>query len=63
MSWSEKCILSEISITARVVAEPDANPSVLDMVAIQTTGSTFEMNNAKLFVPFVTLNINDNIKF
>ena len=28
-----------------------------------TTGVTFQINNAKLYVPVVTLPINDNIKF
>ena len=29
----------------------------------QTNGATFQINNAKLYVPVVTLSINDNIKF
>ena len=29
------------------------------MVAIQTAGETFQINNAKLYVPVVTLSIND----
>ena len=33
------------------------------MEAIQTTGATFQINNAKLYVPVVSLSINDNIKF
>ena len=33
------------------------------MAAIQTTGATFQIDNAKLYVPAVTLSINDNIKF
>ena len=28
-----------------------------------TTGGTFQINNAKFYVPVVTLSINDNIKF
>ena len=31
--------------------------------AIQITEATFQINNAKLYVPLVTLSINDNIKF
>ena len=27
------------------------------------TGATFQINNAKLYVPVATLSINDNIKF
>ena len=42
---------------------PDANTSVPDVAAIQTTGSAFQISNAKLYVPVVTLSINDNIKF
>ena len=30
---------------------------------IQTTGAIFQINNAKLYVPVVTLSINDNIEF
>ena len=33
------------------------------MYAIQTTRTIFQINNAKLYVPVVTLPINDNIKF
>ena len=33
------------------------------VAAIQTTGTTCQVSNAKLYVPVVTLSINDNIKF
>ena len=33
------------------------------MAAIQTTGTLFQINNDELFIPFVTLSINDNITF
>ena len=42
---------------------PNANPPVLIVAAIQTTSATFQINNAKLYLPVVTLSINDNIKF
>ena len=32
------------------------------VAAIQATGATFQINNAKLYVPIVTLSINNNIK-
>ena len=32
-------------------------------VVTQTTSATFQINNAKLYVPVVTSSINDNIKF
>ena len=63
LSWSKECIISEISITPRVPANPDANSLVQEVAAIQTTGVTFKINNAKFYFPVVTLSINDNIKF
>ena len=32
------------------------------VAATQATGATFQINNAKLYVPIVTLSINNNIK-
>ena len=32
-------------------------------MATQTTSATFQTNNAKIYVPVVTLPINDNIKY
>ena len=32
-------------------------------MATATTGATFQINNAKLYVPVATLSINDNVKF
>ena len=46
-----------------IPGNPDANPPVQEVPAIQTTAATFQMNNAKLYVPVVTLSMNDNIKF
>ena len=71
LSWSKsyiirlipKCIISEISITPSVVDDPDANPPVQPEVAKQTTGATFQINKAKLYVPVLTLSINDNVNF
>ena len=33
------------------------------MSAILTSGSIFQINNTEIYVPFITLPINDNIKF
>ena len=41
---------------------PDTNPPVRDVVGIQTTAATSQINNVK-HVPVVTLSTNDNIKF
>ena len=61
--WSKKCIISEISITLVVPGNPDANSPVVAMAAIQTTRAAIQLNNAKLYLPNVTLSINDKIKF
>ena len=63
MSWLKECIISEISIIPTIHLNPDANPTVQEEAAIQTTSAIFQINNAKLYVPIVTLSINDNIKF
>ena len=63
LSWSKECILSEISITPREAGNPNANLPVPSVAAIQTTEATFQINNAKFFVPVITLFINYNIKF
>ena len=57
LRWVRSCIISEISKTFRAV-DPNANP-----VVYQVISQTFQINNAKLYVPVVTLSINDNIKF
>ena len=59
----KNCIISDISITPRIFANLDANPPVQKEAAIQTTGAIFQIINAKLYVPVVTLSISDNIKF
>ena len=46
--------MSERSIRPKVRGD---NP----VDAIQTIGTIFQINNAKLYVPAVTLSINDNI--
>ena len=63
LSWSKEFIISEISIIPRVPRDENANPLVQEIAAIQTTGATFKISNAKHYVPVVTLSINDNIKF
>ena len=51
-----------INITPRISINPNANPPVQEVAAIQTIGATFQINNAKRYVSVVTLSINDNIK-
>ena len=59
LSWSRYCVIFEISRTFRAV--PNADPVEYEVVT-QTTKVTFQINNAKFYVPVVTFSINDNIK-
>ena len=63
LSWSKEHIISEISITSAVPGNPNANPPVPEVSAIQSTEAKFRMNNPKIFVPVVALSINANMKF
>ena len=54
----QKFEIFEISRTLRAVGD-----SPEQEVLTATTGVAFQMNNAKLYVPVVTLSINDNITF
>ena len=56
LSWSKACIVSEIWITPVIAGNPPNPPR-------QTTGATFQINNAKLYISVVTLSINDNTRF
>ena len=58
LKWPKTCVISDISRTFR----PVGNLPVQDVVAA-TTGAIFQINNAKRYVPVVTLSINDNIPF
>ena len=48
LPWLKKCIISKISTTPRLVGDADANPPVLEVTAIQTTGVISQINNAEL---------------
>ena len=63
LPWSKECIISEISLIPGVPPNPDANPPVQEVPAIQKTSATFQINNAILYIPVVTLSINYNINF
>ena len=56
LKWAKNCVISKTSRTLRVV-NPNAE------VVTQTAGATHQINNAKLYVPVVTLSINEIIKF
>ena len=56
LTWSKIRVISEISGTPEVEG---ANP----VDETLTTGAIFQINNTKLYVPVVSLSINDNTKF
>ena len=55
MKWPKNCLISEIHKTPEIPANPNANPPNPLIQAKATTGATFQVNNAKLYVPVVTL--------
>ena len=57
LSWLEDCIISQISRTPVVAANPNVNPPFQAATATKTSNATFQVNSTKLYVP-----INDNIK-
>ena len=63
LSCSKECITSQISITPQIPGNPNANPPAPAIAIIKTTSATFQINNAKLYVPVATLSINENISF
>ena len=62
LPWSKKCLISEISIKPIIAGKPRANIPILAVAARQTTGATFQINNATIYIPVFTFSINDNIK-
>ena len=59
LSWSRNYLVSKISRTAAVTANIP-NPAGEET---KTNSAAFFVFSAKLYVPVVTLSINDNIKF
>ena len=55
LSWSRNCVISEMSRKASVAGNLAANPPFLAVAAAITSSGTFQINNAKLYVPVVTL--------
>ena len=61
MELLQRCAISEI--LTEVVADPNVNLSAHATDATQTKGATFKRNSTRLYVPVVTLSINNMIKF
>ena len=63
LPWPKDCILSEISITPEVLVNPVANPHTNQVPPTQPSGVTLQINSVMLYVPVVTLSVNNNIIF
>ena len=63
LSLSKECIISEMSVPPRISCNTNARPPVWHRKAIKTTGPTMQINNAKFYIPVVTLPVADNKKF
>ena len=61
LSWTDKFVISQVSRTFRTF-DPNADP-VDYKVETATTAATFQINNAKFYIPVVASSKNDNIKF
>ena len=62
LTWSENCVLTDITTQAARNANPNADPSVEAREGIDaSTNATFKITDIKLYVPVVTLSTeNDN---
>ena len=63
LSWTEDCVISEISRTPEAPANSTASPPTDRFPSTQLSGATFQINSTELYVPVVSLSINDKIKF
>ena len=57
-----KILRNNRNISRTFNAVPNTDP-VRYQVTSETNSATFQINNAKLYIPVVNLTINDNIKF
>ena len=60
--WSRNCVIFEISKTAAVAPNQNANPPVQAMTTTRITGAIFQITSSKLYVPMITLSANNTIK-
>ena len=63
MLWSKNFIIFETLNNTEVPADPNANPPIQHLPEGFTTRAIYQIISAKLYVPAVTLSINDNIIF
>ena len=63
LSRSKDCVISKISITTAVFADPNVNPHVQTVPATKTTSEILQISTTKISAATVTLSINNNINF
>ena len=56
------CVISATLRTDAVAGDPNANPLVQTRGAAETNNATFKINSVKLYVPVVTLSVNNDTK-
>ena len=60
LSCSKDCVILEISRTAAIDANPNADLSVQAARAAEAKNATFKINSAKFYVPVATLSTNNH---
>ena len=64
LTWSENCILTDITTQTERNANPNADPPVEARERMNApTNATFKITDAKLYVPVVTLSTKDDNNF
>ena len=64
LTWSENCVLTDITTQAARNANPNADPPLEARERINApTNTTFKITDTKLYVPVVTLSIKDDNSF
>ena len=64
LTWSENCVLTDITTQAARNANPNADPPVEARERIDApTNAAFKITDTKLYVPVVTLSTEDDNKF
>ena len=53
----------EIFNAPEIDSRPVSNPTIANAPATLATSALFQINSTKIYVPVVTLDMNDNIKF
>ena len=63
LTWSENCVLTDITTQAIRNANPHADPRVEERKIDAPINATLQIKNTKLHVPVVTFSIEDDNNF